>query len=79
MPNNAELQAEVFELLRDENTEIRSARWTDCPNAAGSIVEASPRPFKSACAMFESSATYTASPGDSLWAISTASTAITLR
>jgi hypothetical protein len=28
-PDNAELQAEVFELLRHENTEIRSARWTD--------------------------------------------------
>ena len=28
-PDNAELQAEVFELLRDEDTESRSARWTD--------------------------------------------------
>jgi hypothetical protein len=28
-PDDAELQAEVFELLREEETESRSARWTD--------------------------------------------------
>ena len=28
-PDDAELQAEVFELLREEDTESRSARWVD--------------------------------------------------
>ena len=37
-PDDAELQAEVFELLREEDTESRSARWTDLNVIAGEAV-----------------------------------------
>jgi hypothetical protein len=37
-PDDAELQAEVFELLREEDTESRSARWTDLSVIAGEAV-----------------------------------------
>jgi hypothetical protein len=37
-PDDAELQAEVFELLREEDTESRSARWTDWSVIAVEVV-----------------------------------------
>lgn len=37
-PDDHELQAEVFELLREEDTESRSARWTDLNVIAGETV-----------------------------------------